>query len=231
MTEPDDNPIAALSEPQGHVQLRAPGALRRLCVTLPIVVAVFSLIAIFLFLFSTAAFLFAVITLPPFAVWSWRLFVWAGRQTLTGAEAADTRPCVEVTAAYLLLQGVGIVLSSVALLVVSLKLLLVAGLIGYHAYWLILGLYFGGLATAYFVFPERCAHLWERGLRADQTGGQVSVVARVVLVIGLSILFRALVWIASVWAVMGFIGVFLVLMLSLRAVRNLWRWEGLRSPA
>ena len=231
MTQRNENSMAGQSVPPGHVQLRAPGTLRRLCVTFPIVVAVFYLIAIFLFVFSTAAFVFAVITLPPFAVWSCRLFVWAGRQTLTGAKGADTRTDVEVTVAYLLLQGVGIVLLSVALLVISLKLLWVAGLVGYHAYWLILGLYFGCLATAYFVFPERCAHAWESGLRAGPTRGEVSCAARVVLVIGLSILARALVWTAGPWAFMGLTGVFLVLILSWRAVRNLWRSGELRSLA
>jgi hypothetical protein len=124
-------------------------------------------IAIYFPAFFKPAFLFGVLVLPPFAIWSRTLFFWARRQKLTGDGVSDRRLCLRTTRAHLLFVWLGSPVVSIVFLLIGLQALLWGCAIGSVDYVLIILAYLVIFMGSFLVFPDRLVRL-----ELDRLSGQ-----------------------------------------------------------
>jgi hypothetical protein len=122
---------------------------------LPIGMALFFGIPVYLPTYSRNVLLFAALVCVPLEVWCVTLSVWARRNRLTGDTEADARRILDATAAQLLLATVLTPVFAILCLLVGLHLMLSIHLIGSMDYVFVSLLCFFGIILCLFVPEER----------------------------------------------------------------------------
>jgi len=139
--------------------LSGPEALQGATGLFPIGLAVALAIAIYFPAFFKTAFLFGVLVLPPFAIWSWALFFWAREQKLTGNGVSDRRIRLRTTRAHLLFVWLGSPVVSIVFLLIGLQALSWGSAVSSVGYVSIVAAYSAIFMGSFLVFPDRLVRL------------------------------------------------------------------------
>jgi hypothetical protein len=160
MDAPREGADGMKSQGMPDIPLRDPGYLKTLAAEMPVVLGLLLVLAI---QFRPAV-LFAVLVMPPFALWSWSLSIWASRQRFTGVAQGDRRTFLDTTIRCFALIQVVSVVGSVVFLLIGLALLTASLQLDPVSYGLVLVLYGLAFVTS-FALPAWFIRLeldWEK---------------------------------------------------------------------
>ena len=139
--------------------LSQPDWVRSNALVVPIAVAVFFGLIMYVPSFSREVFLLAVVVWPPLTVWSVALFFWAGRRRLTGNSAADRRVLLETTGAVLPQQAVGAPVLGLLFTLMGVRFFQAEGLIGSSAATFVVVGYLVALGMSYLFMSDLMVRL------------------------------------------------------------------------
>jgi hypothetical protein len=217
-----------------NIPLREPGYLKTLAAEMPIVLGLLLVLAIYF----RPAVLFAVLVMPPFALWSWSLSIWASHQKLSGIAQSDRRTCLDTTIRCFALIQVVSVMGSVVFLLIGFALLTESQTLDPVMYALVLVLYALAFVTS-FVLPAWFIRLeldWEKERPRTRLGRVLKRASTIPtnrgalagLALALAVLVRETLPEPSLGALAGVLGLAMSFGLILLTMTGFRKWQYLR---